>query len=91
MWPGAGLRVALEAERRHVGAADALQTAVEQGAMGSQYIVWQAGFGDGKTVVLTADHDAACGNVLYRMVGAVMAKFHFLGFCPAGKRQQLMA
>src|SRR4051812_37920316 len=49
---GARLRMTLEAERRPVGAMNALQSAVEQRAMGRAQIGRQRGFIDRKTVVL---------------------------------------
>ncbi len=83
--------MALEAEGVLVGTLDALQGAVEQRLVRSAHIGRQAGFVHGETVVLTGDHHHAGLQILYRMVGAVVAIGHLHGLGAGGQGQQLMA
>ena len=46
---------------------------------------------DREAVVLAGDHHAAGGEVLHRMIGAVMAELHLHGLRTARQPQQLMA
>ncbi len=83
--------MSLEAERRFVGAVNALYGLVKQGNMGHAQVSRQVGFIDGKTVVLRGDHHGVVIEIFHRMVATVMAKLHLHGFRTAGQRQQLMA
>jgi hypothetical protein len=88
--PRARLRVPLEAEGRPVAALDALQGAVEQGAVRDLHSP-AALLVHGEAVVLAGDHDLARAQVLHRVVGAVVAEFHLFGARAAGQGQQLVA
>ena len=55
---GAGFGMALKTVRRLIGARDALQRAVEQGAMRRRHVGRQRGFVHREAVILAADHDA---------------------------------
>src|SRR5215203_5070196 len=63
--PGRGLRVPLEAERRLVGARQALQRAVEQRDMRRAQVRRQGLLVDREAVVLARDADAAGVELLY--------------------------
>ena len=91
VWPGARFRVTLEAECRPVLERDALQRAVEQGAMRGLDIVRQRILGDGKAVVLARDHDLPCREVLDRVIRPVVAELHLLSPRAARECQQLVA
>src|SRR5688500_8555675 len=73
---GTRLRVALEAERRPVGARNTLERAVEQRAEGGPQHRRQARFVDRETVVLAGDEHAAAAQLLHRVVRAVMTELH---------------
>ena len=87
---GAGLRVTLEAESVLVGTLDALQGAIEQRLVDRPHIARQAALVHGETVVLTGDHHHARVEILYRVVGTVVAVPHFQGLGAGGQRQQLV-
>jgi hypothetical protein len=89
--PGARLRVTLKAEGRAVPALDALQRAVEQGAVRDLQAIGQLPVGHGKAVVLAGDHYPPAAQVLHRVVGAVVAELHFHRSGAARQGQQLMA
>ena len=84
---GAGrcLGMVLDREHRAVLEPDALDGAVEQRAVGDLDIAGQAGIGHGEAMVLAGDLDLAGGQVLDRVVGAMMAERHLLR--PAAERQ----
>ena len=75
----------LHGEHRAVLEPDALDGAVEQRAVGDLELGRQVVVGDGEAVVLAGDLDLAGGQVLDRVVGAVMAERHLLG--PRAQRQ----
>jgi len=82
MRAGAGFWVTLEAERRRVGARNALQRAIEQRDVGA-CAGWRArSTVDRKTVVLAGDRYPPAVEVLHRMIGAVMAELHLDGLAP---------
>ena len=83
--------MALEAEGRRVGDADALQRTVKQRFVRDHDVLRQAGGVHFETVVLAGDHHAAGLEVLHRVVGTVMAEFHFAGFPTGGDAKNLMA
>ena len=91
MGPGAGFRVALETEGVPVGAMDSLQAAVEQGFVGHPQVVRHVGLVHRETVVLAGDQHRAVVQVLYRVVGAVVAELHFHGAGATGQSQQLVS
>src|SRR5262245_63605915 len=74
--PGARFRMALEAERRPVGARETLEAAVEQRYVRRAERRGQARRVDRETVVLARDHDLAGVEILHRMVRPVMAELH---------------
>ena len=91
MRPGAGFRVALEAEGRPVGTRQALQGAVEQRHMRGPQVGRQRRFVHREAVVLAGDGHAAGVQVLHRVVGAVVAELHLEGLGARRQRQDLVA
>ena len=89
--PRRGLGMVLDGEHRPVLEPDALDRAVEQRAVGDLDRGRQAGVGDREAVVLAGDLDLAGGQVLDRVVGAVMAHGHLLGAAAQRQAQHLMA
>ena len=87
----AGFGVALEAEYGFVCQFDALQSVVEQGFVGNACVGRQSVGINGETVVLAGDDDFAAVQILYRVVGTVMAEAHFQGFCADGEADQLVS
>ncbi len=83
--------MALEAERRAVGAREALQRAVEQRDVGDAAVGRQRVGVDREAVVLRGDHDLPAVEVLDRVVGAVVSEFHFECACARSERHDLMA
>src|SRR5688572_15067526 len=65
---GRGLRVALEAERRLVGARKALKRVVEQADVGGAQVGRQRLLVDREAMVLAGDAHAAVVQVFHRMV-----------------------
>src|SRR5260370_36696759 len=90
MRAGTRFGMALKTERRPVGARNALQRTVEQGAMRGPQVVRQRGLVHRKGVVLTRYQDASGVDLQYRMIGAVMSEFHFHGLGAAGQSEQVM-
>src|SRR6266702_1664739 len=90
MRAGARFGMTLKTERRPIGARDALQRTVEQGAMGGPQVAGQRGLVHRETMVLTRYEDPAGVDLEHRMIGAVMSKFHFHGLGAAGQSEQLM-
>jgi hypothetical protein len=88
---GRGFRVALEAERRLVGAGQALQRAVEQRDVRGAQVVGQRLLVHREAVVLAGDAHAAGIEVLHRVVGAVVAELHLEGLGAGGQRHDLVA
>ena len=76
MRAGRRFRVALEAERRLVGAGKALQRAVEQRNVRDAAIGRQGGDIDRETVVLRGNQHLLGIEVLHRMIRAVVAELH---------------
>ena len=91
MRTGARLRVSLEAESRAVGARDALQRAVEQGAMRRPQRRRQGGLVDRKPVILARDEHASRVELRHRVIGTVMAELHLHGLRAAREPEQLVA
>src|SRR6266699_5033046 len=83
--PGARFGVPLEAERRPIGACEALQAAVEERYVGGLEVRRERVRVDCEAVVLAGDDDSSALQILYRMVGAVMAEFHLHG--PGSRRE----
>ena len=46
---------------------------------------------DGETVVLAGNDDFAAVQILYRVVGTVMAEAHFQGFCADSEADELVS
>src|SRR5262245_44999021 len=74
--PRARFGVSLEAERRAVGAGEALKAAVEERDVGGLEVRRERAGVDGESVVLAGDHDRPVVEVLYGVVGAVMPELH---------------
>ena len=91
MWAGRGLRVSLKAKCWLVNTSQALQAAVKKADMGGAKMGWQGCLIDGKTVVLTCDGNTTAVLFFDRMVGTVVAKFHFEGFGTTGQGHDLVA
>ncbi len=83
---GGGFGVVLDAEGGEVAVADAFDGLVVEAAVGDFEMAGERVFVDGKTVVLRRDFDRAGFELLDRLIGAAMAKFHFEGFGSASKR-----
>ena len=81
----------LEAEGVLVGALDALQGAIEQRLVDRTQVARQAAFVHSETVVLAGDHHHTAVEILYRVVGTVVAMTHFQGLGAGGQSQQLVA
>src|SRR5882757_10415483 len=90
MRAGTGLGMSLKTERRPVGARDALERTVKQRAMRGPQVVRQCGLVHRETMVLTGYENPAGIDFQHRVIGAVMAEFHFHGLRTAGQSQQLM-
>ncbi len=71
--------------------ADALDRAVEQRAVGDLDRSRQVAVGDREAMVLAGDLDLAGGQVLDRMVGAVVAERHLLGAAAQRQAEHLVA
>ena len=65
-----------------------MQRAIEQRTVRRREPVRQARVIDREAVVLAGDHHLAGGEILHRVVGAVMAEFHLHGTRTTGQRQQ---
>ena len=91
MGAGAGFGVPLETESRCVGQFDALEGIVKKGPVRELHVFRQTAFIDGETMILAGDHNLAAGQVLYGVVGPVVAELHFYGFCAGRQTQQLVA
>src|SRR5258706_12092500 len=91
VWPGAGLRVALEAEGHPIGARDALQAPVKERAVRRDQILRQARFVDRESVVLARDQDAPGGQLLHGVIGPMVPELHLHRAGAAGEREQLMS
>ena len=88
---GRGFRVVLHREHRLVFERDAAIGAVEQRHMRLLDILRQRVLVDREAVVHRSDLDLAGGQVLHRMIGAVMALMHLHGFAADRDAQHLMA
>nr|GEU28458.1 hypothetical protein [Tanacetum cinerariifolium] len=88
---GRGFRVALEAERRRIGALETLQRTVEQRHVGHAAVGRQGVRVHGKAVVLGRDQHLFAVQVLHRVVGAVVAELHFQGGRARRQAQDLVA
>ena len=83
--------VSLESVCRGIVQFDTLQAAVKQRSVGCKHMRGQVFFVDGKTMVLAGDEYLLGRQVLNRVVGAVMAEFHFHGATAGCQGQQLMS
>src|ERR1019366_6924470 len=88
---GGGFRVVLYREHRFVLERDAAIGAVEQRHMGLLDIVRQRVLVDREAVVHRGDLDLAVGEILDRMIGAVVALMHLHGLSPDRYPEHLMA
>ncbi len=86
VWPRTCLWMTLESECRFVAALNALQRAIEQRFVGSLKVRRQAVTIDRETVVLTGYQNLAVGQVLHRVVGAMMTQLHLDGAGTTGER-----
>src|SRR5256885_9868523 len=77
--PGTRLGMPLKAERRPVGACEALQASVEERNVSRFEIRGKRVRVDGEAVVLAGDDDCSARQILHRVVGTVMPEFHFHG------------
>jgi len=73
----ARFRVSLETERRFVAPLEALQAAIEKRDVRHARAIWQTVRIDGKTVILAGDHHLPGIEVLYRVIGAMVAGLEF--------------
>ena len=87
----AGFRMALKTKSRFIGQFESLQTAIKKRHMGNADISGQGARIDGEAVILASDDHFSGGDILNRMIGAVMAEFHFDGTRAAGQAEHLMA
>ena len=87
---GAGFRVTLKAECRRIGTGKPLQRTVEQRNMGAAQIGRQRRRIDRKAMILTGDRHPSAIQILDRVIGTVVAEFHFYGFGTRSQRKQLM-
>ena len=83
--------MALEAERRAVGARKTLQRAVEQRHVRDAHVRRQGCTVNREAVILAGNHHAPGVEILHRMVGAVMAKLHLHRARAAREPEQLVA
>ena len=70
---------------------EALNGAVKERDMGDREVGWQAICLDRKPVILGSDEDSARCQLLYRMIGAMVAELHFVGARTGCQRENLMA
>ena len=83
--------VPLEPKGRYVGQFNTLQAAIKKRAVRGAHMARQAVLVHGKAVILARDVYAPVIEILYRMVGAVVAKLHLDGACAGRQRQQLVS
>src|SRR3569623_2445678 len=89
--PRRRLRMTLKTERGFVGARKTRQRTVEQRNVRDAAIGRQRSRGDRESVILRRDQYLLAIQVLHRMIGDVMAEFHFHRLAARGQRHQLMA
>ena len=82
--------MALETEGRRISQRNPLIRLIEQRTMGYIHIGWQAAFIDRETVVLRGDQHPSVVEIDNRVIGAVMAEFHFQGLRTGRQAKQLM-
>ena len=87
MLSGAGLRVTLKTEGPAIIQLNPLQAAIKKGAVCGPNIPWQRVFIQCKSMVLTGDQNLPGIQVLDRVIGTVMAKFHFYRFGTGSQTQ----
>ena len=83
----AGFRMALEAEGWCVGQCDALVGLIEQRTVADLHICRQSAFIDCEAVVLRGNQYPLGFQMDDRMIGAMLAEFHFQGLCADGQSQ----
>ena len=88
---GAGFRVSLEREGRHVGAGHALQRTIEQRDVRRPQVGRQRIRINGKSVVLAGDQHLLGIEILDRVIGTVVTELHLHCLRAGGKCQQLVA
>ena len=74
--------MALETERGRVRPGQALNGVIKQAAVCHAQVAGQRLFINGKAVVLAGDRDAVVIQVLHRVIGPMMTKFHFVSLAP---------
>jgi hypothetical protein len=72
----------LKAVSRHVVAGYALNGPIKERPVSDTQGLWQPLFRDRKTMVLTRHHYGAIGELLHRVIRAVVTEFHFLSISP---------
>src|SRR5512138_1116743 len=87
---GTRLGMPLERERRPVGALEALQRAVEEGAVGRADVRRQTLLLDLEAVVLARDQHSAGVDLEHRMIGAVVPELHLRRLAAAREPEQLV-
>ena len=85
-----GFRVILHREHRPIAYAQTLERAIEQRQVRLLDLRRQAVRADREAMVLAGDLHLAGGQILDRMVGAVMPELHLLGGAAERQRQHLM-
>ncbi len=79
MWTGACFRVPLETESPAIVQLDTLQATVKQRAVCGSNILRQRFLMQSETMVLTGNQNLFRSQILNRVIGTVMAKFHLDG------------
>src|SRR5712664_1358181 len=88
--PGARFGMPLEAERRPIGACEALQAAVEERNVGGLEVRRERVRVDCEAVVLAGDDHRPGLQILHRVVGAVMAELHLDRLRAGGEPHELV-
>src|SRR2546426_6387197 len=89
--PGARFGMPLKAERRPIGACEALQAAVEERNMGRSEVRRERVRVDREPVVLAGNDDLSALQIFHRMVGAVMPELHLQGLRAGSEPHELVA
>src|SRR5438309_10021398 len=89
--PGARLGMPLKAERRPVGACEALQAAVEERYVGGLEVRRERVRVDREAVILAGDDDRSSLQVLHRVAGAALPALHLHGLGAGGEPHELVA
>src|SRR5438445_819107 len=89
--PGARFGMPLKAERRPIGACEALQAAVEERNMGGLEVRRERVRVDREPVVLAGNDDRSALQIFHRVVGAVMPELHLQGLRAGSEPHELVA